>query len=112
MTSAHLYFGVLRWVSLSMDRWPEVSLGRKRSSPGGTLVFAAAAVACVGADYRSTDRDAFLSRFGGRGGKRRHQYADAGYLSKRKSFRAHDVICHAGHYDSAVNMAPIVNAGC
>ncbi len=64
------------------------SLGRKPVILGGTLVFCrCGGRLCVGADYRSTDRDAFFPRFGGRGGKRRHQCADAGYLSKEEFSR-------------------------
>lgn len=86
-----------------MDRW-RIASGVSRSSGRDAGICRCGGRLCVGADYRSTDRDAFLSRFGGRGGKRRHQCADAGYLSKGRVF-AHDVICHAGHYDSAVNGA-------
>lgn len=53
------------------------SLGRKPVILGGTLVFAAAAVACTGANHRSTDRDAFLPRPGCGGGERGYQRPDA-----------------------------------
>lgn len=81
------------------------SLGRKPVILGGTLVFAAAAVACALA--QTIDQLIVMRFFHGlakRSGKRRHQCADAGYLSKGRVF-AHDVICHAGHYDSAINGA-------
>lgn len=88
---------------LIYNRW-RIASGVSRSSGRDAGICCCGGRLCVGADYRSTDRDAFLSRFGGCGGKRRHQCADAGYLSKGRVF-AHDVICHAGHYDSAVNGA-------
>lgn len=48
------------------------SFGRKPVVLGGTLVFAAAAVACVGKHHRSADCDAFLSRAGCGCGQRGH----------------------------------------
>lgn len=79
------------------------SFDRKLVIWGGTLVFAIANGRLrVGAYYRTVDRDAFLSQFGGIGGKHHHQCVDAIYLSKGSIF-AYDVVCHAGHNDSAVN---------
>ncbi len=54
------------------------SFGRKPVVLGGTLVFAAAAVACALAqNHRSADCDAFLPRAGGGCGQRGYQRFDA-----------------------------------
>lgn len=99
----------LRWVSLSMDRW-RIASGVSRSSGRDAGIYRCGGRLCVGADYRSTDRDAFLSRFGGRGGKRRHQCADAGYLSKEEFSRMMSFVMLVTTI--APLMAPIVGAGC
>ena len=68
------------------------SIGRKPVILGGTLVFCGGGSGLrPGANYRSTDRDAFLPRSGCRGGERGYQRPDARYLSEGRVL-AHDVL--------------------
>ncbi len=81
------------------------SLGRKPVILGGTLVFAAAAVACALA--QTIDQLIVMRFFHGLAAAAASVVINALMrdIYPKEEFFAHDVICHAGHYDSAVNGA-------